>query len=62
MTFGFQSAIDIATRTLDELHTTAKSHGRIMIAEIMGNKAGWLTLGRSIFLTSFQEGSSREFQ
>ena len=44
MTFGFQSAIDIATRTLDELHTTAKSHGRIMIAEIMGNKAGWLTL------------------
>lgn len=44
MTFGFQSAIDIATRTFDELHTTAKSHGRIMIAEIMGNKAGWLTL------------------
>ena len=44
MTFGFQSAIDIATRTLDELHTTAKSHGRIIIAEIMGNKAGWLTL------------------
>ena len=41
MTFGFQSAIDIATRTLDELHTTAKSHGRIMIAEIMGNKAGY---------------------
>lgn len=44
MTFGFQSAIDIATRTLEELHTTAKSHKRIIIDEIMGNKAGFLTL------------------
>ena len=44
MTFGFQSAIDIATRTLEELHTTAKSHRRIIIDEIMGNKAGFLTL------------------
>ena len=44
MTFGFQSAIDIATRTLEELHTTAKSHRRIIIDEIMGNKAGIISL------------------
>ena len=44
MTFGFQSAMDIATKTLEQLHTTAKTHKRIIIDEIMGNKAGWLTL------------------
>ena len=44
MTFGFQSAIDIATRTLEVLHTTAKSHKRIIIDEKIENKAGFLTL------------------
>jgi 6-phosphofructokinase 1 len=44
MTFGFQSAVDIATDAIDCIHTTAASHGRCMVIEIMGNKAGWLTL------------------
>ncbi len=43
-TFGFHSAVDIATEAIDRLHTTAQSHGRTMIVEIMGNKVGWLTL------------------
>ena len=44
MTFGFQSAVDIATRCIDEIHTTASSHGRVFIVEVMGHKVGWLTL------------------
>ncbi len=44
VTFGFYSAVDIATEAIDRLHTTASSHGRVMVVEIMGNKAGWLTL------------------
>lgn len=44
VTFGFHTAVDIATDVLDRLHTTAASHGRTMVVEIMGNKAGWLTL------------------
>lgn len=44
VTFGFHTAVDIATEVLDRLHTTAASHGRTMVVEIMGNKAGWLTL------------------
>lgn len=44
VTFGFHSSVDIATETLDRLHTTATSHSRIIVCEIMGNKAGWLTL------------------
>ena len=43
-TFGFQSAIDIATHTIDCIHTTAASHNRVFIVEVMGHKAGWLTL------------------
>lgn len=46
MTFGFQSAVDIATRAIDEIHTTASSHGRVFIVEIMGHKTGWLPLDR----------------
>lgn len=48
MTFGFQSAVDIATSAIDYIHTTADSHGRIFIVEIMGHKAGWLTLNAGI--------------
>lgn len=44
ISFGFQSAIDVATRTIDEIHTTAASHSRVFIVEIMGHKTGWLTL------------------
>lgn len=43
-TFGFHTAMDIATEVIDRIHTTAASHGRCMVVEIMGNKAGWLTL------------------
>jgi len=44
MTFGFQSAVDIATDCIDCIHTTASSHGRVFIVEIMGHKVGWLPL------------------
>nr|MCR4618483.1 6-phosphofructokinase [Lachnospiraceae bacterium] len=44
MTFGFQSAVDIATNAIDCIHTTASSHGRVFIVEVMGHKVGWLTL------------------
>ena len=44
MTFGFQSAVDIATPALDNIHTTAASHGRVFIVEVMGHKVGFLTL------------------
>ena len=44
ITFGFQSAVDIATDCIDCIHTTASSHGRVFIVEVMGHKVGWLTL------------------
>lgn len=44
MTFGFQSAVNIATDAIDCIHTTAASHGRVFIVEVMGHKVGWLTL------------------
>ena len=44
VTFGFHSAVDIATECIDRIHTTAASHGRTMLIELMGNKVGWLTL------------------
>ena len=44
MTFGFQSAVDIATNVIDCIHSTASSHGRVFIVEVMGHKVGWLTL------------------
>lgn len=44
MTFGFHSALEIATNAIDCIHTTAASHGRVFIVEIMGHKVGWLTL------------------
>lgn len=43
-TFGFHTAVEIATDVIDRIHTTAASHGRCMVIELMGNKAGWLTL------------------
>lgn len=47
-TIGFDTALDIATDAVDRLHSTAHSHHRIIIAEIMGHRAGWLTLGAGI--------------
>ena len=48
MTFGFQSAVDIATNTIDCIHTTAASHDRVFIVELMGHKVGWVTLHAGI--------------
>ncbi len=48
MTFGFQSAVDIATEVIDCIHSTATSHGRVFIVEVMGHKVGWLTLHAGI--------------
>lgn len=47
-TFGFSTALEIATDAIDRLHSTAHSHHRVIIAEIMGHKAGWLALGAGI--------------
>jgi ATP-dependent phosphofructokinase / diphosphate-dependent phosphofructokinase len=47
-TIGFDTALGIATEALDRLHSTAHSHHRIVMAEIMGHRAGWLTLGAGI--------------
>jgi len=44
ITFGFESAVEIATEAIDRLHTTANSHQRVMIIEVMGHNAGWLAL------------------
>src|SRR6476659_10035910 len=44
LTFGFMTAIDIATEALDRLHTTAASHDRVMILEVMGRHTGWIAL------------------
>jgi len=48
ITFGFDTAMQIATDAIDRLHSTASSHQRVMVVEIMGHNAGWLTLGSGI--------------
>src|SRR5882724_3023415 len=48
LTFGFITALDIATDALDRLHTTAESHDRVMILEVMGRNAGWIALHSGI--------------
>ena len=48
MTFGFQSAVDVATQAIDCIHTTACSHNRVFILEVMGHKVGWITLHAGI--------------
>ena len=47
-TFGFQSAVDIATNVIDYIHSTASSHSRTFVVELMGRDAGWLTLNAGI--------------
>jgi 6-phosphofructokinase 1 len=44
LTFGFDSAVNIATEAIDRLHSTANSHKRIMVIELMGHNAGWIAL------------------
>jgi 6-phosphofructokinase len=48
ITFGFDTALSIATEAIDRLHTTATSHHRVIICEIMGHRAGWLALAAGI--------------
>lgn len=48
MTFGYDTALGIATDAIDRLHSTAHSHHRIIVVELMGHNAGWLTLGAGI--------------
>ena len=44
ITFGFHTALSVATDAIDRLHSTASSHNRVMVIEVMGHKAGWLSL------------------
>ncbi len=44
ITFGFQTAVHVATEALDRVHSTAASHHRVMVVELMGRNAGWITL------------------
>ena len=48
ITFGFDTAMQIATEAIDRLHSTATSHNRIIVVEIMGHRAGWLALGSGL--------------
>ena len=48
VSFGFDTAMAIATEAIDRLHSTAESHHRVIVVEIMGHNAGWLTLGAGI--------------
>jgi 6-phosphofructokinase 1 len=48
VTFGFDSALSVATDAIDRLHTTAQSHHRIMLVEVMGRYAGWIALGSGL--------------
>src|SRR5664279_2029831 len=48
ISFGYDTALGIATEAIDRLHTTATSHHRIIVCEIMGHAAGWLALGAGI--------------
>lgn len=48
ITFGFDTAVNIATEAIDRLHSTAKSHERVMVVEVMGRTAGWIALNSGI--------------
>ncbi|GAB4433083.1 MAG: 6-phosphofructokinase [bacterium] len=48
ITFGFDTAVSIATEAIDRLHSTAKSHERVMVVEVMGRRAGWIALNSGI--------------
>ncbi len=48
MTFGYDSAVSVATEAIDRLHTTASAHHRVIIVEVMGRYAGWIALGSGL--------------
>ncbi len=48
ITFGFDTAVSIATEAIDRLHSTAKSHERVMVVEVMGRNAGWIALNSGV--------------
>lgn len=48
VTFGYDTALSIATDAIDRLHSTATSHNRVIVVEIMGHRAGWLALGAGL--------------
>jgi len=48
MTFGYDSAVNVATEAIDRLHTTASAHHRVIIVEVMGRYAGWIALGSGL--------------
>jgi 6-phosphofructokinase 1 len=48
VTFGFDTALHTATDAVDKIHTTAESHHRVMVVEVMGRDAGWIALGAGI--------------
>ena len=48
VSFGFDTAVSIATEAIDRLHSTAESHQRIMVLELMGNRSGWITLASGL--------------
>ena len=48
ITFGFDTAVSIATEAIDRLHSTAKSHDRVMVVEVMGRTAGWIALNSGL--------------
>ena len=47
-TFGFDTAVNVATEAIDRLHTTAESHHRVLVVEVMGRHAGWIALHAGI--------------
>jgi 6-phosphofructokinase 1 len=48
VTFGYDSAVSVATEAIDRLHTTASAHHRVMVVEVMGRYAGWIALGSGL--------------
>jgi ATP-dependent phosphofructokinase / diphosphate-dependent phosphofructokinase len=52
LTFGFHTAVQTATDALDKLHSTAESHGRVMVVEVMGRTAGWIALHSGLSATA----------
>ncbi len=52
ITFGFDTAVSFATEAIDRLHSTAESHGRVMVVEVMGRYAGWIALNAGVSATA----------
>ena len=57
VTFGFNTAVDIATESIDRLHSTASSHKRVMVVEVMGHRAGWIALYAGMAVLSLTGGA-----